>query len=118
MSFIQTCLEWAKLVEFQHYTFVVSDGHGGVYLQAYYDEPDIITGRMERQHTRKWLLSPFMVKSEFIQTAFKLVMTSMEHRAREGFLYRGKRVFGPHFDVDALHSICGELDYRKEGAGN
>jgi hypothetical protein len=100
------------LVEFEDYTFHVRAGHGGWYLQATYEEPDIITGTPETQSTRRWPLSPEMVKSEVVQTAFKCVMTSMEHRAREGFKYRGRRVFGPHFDVDALWEIAGRLDYR------
>jgi len=96
------------LCRFETYTFTVRDGHGGIYLQATYVEPDIVTGRPEEQHTRKWLLSPSMTRSEIAQTAFKLVMTSMEHRAREGFMYRGKRVFGPHFDVEALWQVCAD----------
>jgi hypothetical protein len=47
-------------------------------------------------------------RSEIVQTCIKLVMTSMEHRAREGFTYRGKRVFGPHFDVDAIWQLCAD----------
>ena len=94
--------------QFEQYTFVVTDGHGGIHLQATYLEADIVTGKQEQQFTRKWLLSPAMTRSEVVQTCFKLVMTSMEHRAREGFTYRGKRVFGPHFDVEALWQICAD----------
>jgi len=93
---------------FDGYTFTVSEGHGGIYLQGVYLDADIVTKRPEAQYTRKWLLSPSMTRSEIVQTCFKLVMTSMEHRAREGFTYRGKRVFGPHFDVEALWQICAD----------
>jgi hypothetical protein len=96
------------LCSFAGYTFTVSEGHGGIYLQGSYLDADIVTRQREWQFTRKWLLSPAMTKSEIVQTCFKLVMTSMEHRAREGFTYRDKRVFGPHFDVDALHQLCSE----------
>lgn len=96
------------LVEFGDYVFVVSEARGSIYLQATYDEADIVTGVVEQQHTRKWLLSPAMTKSEIVQTCFKLAMTSAEHRVRETFKYRGRRIFGPHFDVDALHRICGD----------
>jgi hypothetical protein len=83
-------------------------------LQASYIEPDIVTGEPERQYTRKWQLSEFMTKSEFVQTAFKCCITSMEHRAREHFRYQGHAVFGPHFDVDALLDLCKQraFDYR------
>ncbi|MGA9769189.1 MAG: hypothetical protein WBV94_09120 [Blastocatellia bacterium] len=85
-----------------------------MYLQARYIEPDIITGEDSLQRTRKWLLSEHMVKSEIVQTAFKCAMTSAEHRVREHFLYKGERVFGPHYDVEALVEICRakKLDYR------
>lgn len=93
---------------FGDYHFKVEPRLGGIVLQADYIDPDIVTKRPERQYTRKWLLSSAMTRSEIVQTCFKLVMTSMEHRAREGFTYRGKRVFGPHFDVDALWQICAD----------
>jgi len=108
-------------VNYLDYEFVVREGHGGIFLQAVYTEPDVVTGLPEPQYTRKWLLSPYMVKSELVQTALKCVLTSAEHRVREHFLYRGRRIFGPHFDVDALVQICDDkqLDYRiRKTAGN
>jgi hypothetical protein len=102
-----------SVVEFEDYRFEVKEKNGVPFLRAVYVEPDIVTGEPETQHTRKWQLSEHMVKSEIVQTAFKCVMTSLEHRARENFKYRGRRVFGPHFDVDALWEIAGSrLDYR------
>lgn len=98
-------------VEFGDYAFAVSEAHGSIYLQATYDEADIVTGVVEKQHTRKWLLSPAMTKSEIVQTCFKLALTSAEHIVREEFKYRGRRIFGPHFDVDALHRICGDREF-------
>lgn len=102
---------------FGDYSFeIIDNGKGSIYLQAKFPEQDIVTGKWEAQHTRKWLLSPFMTKSEIVQTAFKCCLTSMEHIAREKFKYRGKRIFGPHFDIDALHEICSErkFDCRPE----
>ena len=66
------------------------------------------------QYTRKWPLSQYMVKSEVVQTALKCVLTSVEHRVREHFLYKGERIFGPHFDVEALYELAKNrrLDYR------
>ena len=88
------------------YSFEVLEGHGGAYLVGKYTEKDIYTGQLEVQRTRRWLISPYMTKSEVAQTAFKCVLTSMEHRAREHFLYKGRRVYGPHFDVDDLWELC------------
>ncbi len=103
------------LVNYPGYDFFIfRSQNGAIYLQAEYEESDIVTGKPERQHTRKWYLSEHAVKSEIVQTALKCVLTSAEHRVREHFLYRGARVFGPHFDVDALHELATarRLDYR------
>lgn len=59
-----------------------------------------------------------MTKSEVVQTAFKAVLTAVEHETRETFLYRNKAIFGPHYNVDALLKLCESgstaLDVRKE----
>ena len=102
-------------VEFPGYAFVVKESHNsGVCLQAHYDEPDTYTGEPATQWTRKWLLSPYMTDSEIVQTAFKLCLTSMEHRTRESFKYQGRRIFGPHFDVNDLVRLCAD---GRENAG-
>ncbi len=99
--------------EFPGYEFSVTLSHvGGIYLQAEYDETDTLTGLTERQYTRKWTLTPLMVKSEIIATCFKCVITSMEHKTREWFLYRGRPIYQPHFDVDQLHAICENRSVR------
>lgn len=107
---------WAMACKYSGYNFHILVREGVCLLQASYLAEDITSGLFTEQHTRKWIISEHMTKSEFVQTVFKCVMTSMEHRVREGFKYKGKRVFGPHFDVDALHSICKaeHLDYRSE----
>lgn len=83
---------------------------GVFYLQAHwYDEQGAA------QASRKWQLSPHMCRSELVQTALKCVLTAEEHEARERFTYRGRRIFGPHFDVDVLHAVCDgtHLELRK-----
>lgn len=91
-------------IGFPEYSFFVCESvRGFVYLQAEYDEADTITGIVEK---RRWPLSPEMSKSEIVSTAFKCALTSMEHKTREWFLYRGRAVYQPHYDVDTLHAIC------------
>lgn len=85
---------------------VKQDARGALYLQGNYMEKDTVTGNIEIQLTRRWFLNYEMLASEIVQTVFKCVMTSYEHRAREWFKYKGEPVFGPHFDVDALVEIC------------
>jgi hypothetical protein len=112
----EACCGYAEVLaacQYPGYTFIVRETHGGIVLQAKYLDPDIFTETLETQLTRKWLLSPHMTYSEIVQTAFKCILTSMEHRAREHFLYKGRRIFGPHFNVDELHKICDRLDARE-----
>jgi hypothetical protein len=98
-----------KECTFHDYKFTAEvDGRGEMYLHAVYIEPDTYTQKPEPQFTRRWLISPMMTKSEVVRTVFKCAITSMEHRTREWFQYRGRAIFGPHFDVDVLHSMCGE----------
>lgn len=109
-------------VKFPGYTFRISgafDIHQPTYLQGVFlapcnDEPNVT----RPQHTRKWLLSQHMTRSELVQTAFKCALTSIEHEAREQFTYKGARIFGPHFNVEALVSVCHSagLDVRGDVA--
>lgn len=101
-------------VSYERYTFVVREGHGGVFLQAHYEERDVYTLALSRQYTRKWLLSPEMTDTEIVMTALKCCITSTEHRCREMFLYRGKRIFGPHQDIEDLWRLCSD---GREAAG-
>ncbi|MGB2626445.1 MAG: hypothetical protein WAK20_06625 [Candidatus Acidiferrum sp.] len=96
-----------ELCGYPGYEFSVKrDGRGEMFLQGGYMEPDTVTGEPSWQVTRRWFLSPSMTQSEVVQTAFKCIITSFEHRVREWFFYRGEPVFGPHFDVEALVEIC------------
>lgn len=101
------------LVQFEGYRFMVRESHGGVFLRGSYMEADVYTKVVQEQLTRKWLLAPQMTDSEIVATVFKCCWTSFEHRCREAFMYKGKRIFGPHFDVDDLAKLCIE----RENAG-
>jgi len=79
---------------------------GSVYIQVYFRGPCIADGEIEDHFGRRWMLTPSMSNSEIVQTALKAVLAAEEHEARERFLYRGRSVFGPHFDVETLHSLC------------
>ena len=112
--------EWIEIAKgvvaecaFPDYTFKIDVSRtGAVYLQATYMEPDTLTGNTELQYTRRWFLSPEMNRSEIVSTAFKCIITSMEHRTREWFLYAGRAIYQPHYDVDALWKICDERSMR------
>lgn len=62
---------------------------------------------------RKWRISQYMSRSEVVQTVFAALMAWWEHETREAFLYRGRAVFGPHLDVEALHEVADRHEYRE-----
>ena len=85
------------------------------YLQIRVDGVCNMSGEPFAWGSRKWFLSPYMTRSEVVQTAFKAVMTAMEHEVREQFMYRGQTIFDPHYDVDklvALRAKANALDER------
>lgn len=86
----------------------------GFYVQLRYLEPDIETGDMEDQHSRKWYVSSHSVKSEVVQTVLKATLTSAEHMVREHFTFKGERIYGPHFDVDTLHEMVQSSRLKKD----
>ena len=106
---------WMNDVRCGDFTFRVVDLSGSVYLQACRMERDSFSGVLTEQKGRKWPLSQYMTKSEVVQTALKAVLTYLEHEARESFTYKGERIFGPHFDVEALVTLAQQkaLDYRR-----
>lgn len=63
------------------------------------------TGVAEVWTGRKWLLQSHMTNSEVVQTAFKAVMTALEHEAREQFKYRGVAVLHGHYDLEQMVSL-------------
>lgn len=83
------------------------------YLQLSADRKCSDTGINWLVKGRKWLLSPHMVRSEVVSTIFKAVMTFEEHEIRERFLYKGKAIYGPHLDVEALLSVADQTESRK-----
>lgn len=85
----------------------------GFYLQLTYSDICTETDEFRVQKGRKWYISSFATRSEVVQTVLKAALTSAEHEVREHFRYRGRAVFGPHFNVDRLWEVAGEeIDRR------
>ena len=80
----------------------------GALIHAVYFEPDVTNPNPhlpQAQETREWFVPLTASKSEVVRTCFKLVMASYEHRVREHFLYKGKAIHQPHYDVDQLAAM-------------
>lgn len=88
-------------VEYKDWTFnvVIDTATGAPALQITFEDP---TQTPTTQYCRKWLLYKTMNDSEAVRTAWAAVLQAEEHEARERFKYRGRRIMGPHFDVDKL----------------
>lgn len=109
---------YLKDVKFEDWDFNVRMDGDRPYLQIGfwdYDATQPVAAKSEKlyQTGRKWMLSPHMTKSEVVQTAFKAVMTAMEHEVREKFFYKERAIFGPHFNIDVLHAACGQKETKE-----
>ena len=82
----------------------------GFLVWATYMEPDVTSNDKTpvKQTTRSWFIPHNSTRTQVVQTCFKLVLTSMEHRAREAFTYKGKRVLSPHMQVDNVFETMKE----------
>ncbi len=93
-------------IEFMDRKIVLLEKGDGFLLQIQYYEADINTGKIELQKARKWYISPFSTETEIVETAFAACRRSMDHVLKEHFLYKGHRVYSPHFDINARIKIC------------
>lgn len=85
---------------------------GRYYLQIRCWRQDTITKEMGFGYGGKAYLSPHMTDSEIIQVAFGLYKGYWEHEARETFIWRDRRPFGPHISTEALWEVARRVDVR------
>lgn len=90
----------------------------GYLVQLVYDEADVDHPEDPtpiEQHARKWYISPYATETEVVETVFKAARVSMDHVLKEHFLYKGRRIYSPHFSVEARIEMCdkGAFDARK-----
>lgn len=58
---------------------------------------------------RAWPVSLDTTNAELVQTAFKAILTAVEHEARELFTFQGERVMNPHRDFKLVEVYDGEF---------
>lgn len=91
------------------YTFVLETVDGGWLVYAHFMAPCSVEGGAPRPwNTRKWYLSQYSCESEVVGTLFLLVMTSLEHEAREHFKYQDVTVYDPHLPVRELWKLAAD----------
>lgn len=64
----------------------------------------------EPQHCRMWVVDHNQPISDVVRTALFAAITAEEHEVREKFTYKGKKIFGPHFDVNKLAELAGKKE--------
>ncbi len=98
-------------INFMDRRLVVAAMGDGYYVQVQYVEICIDSMKPEVQKARKWYVSPFSTETEIVETCFKACRTSMEHVLKEHFLYKGHRIYSPHFNVNARIQMCTEKKF-------
>lgn len=82
---------------------VLGDDGYSVIVQGVFEAPcNVNGGEPVTQYTRKWVIDAEADDGAIVRTLFKLVLTSIEHEAREQFTVDGKTIFQPHFNLDQL----------------
>lgn len=96
-------------VSFPGYEFSIQGWVSGlVTLRVEYQEKDVMTGIPETQHGRRWIIEDDATDMAIIQTCFKALLTSLEHRAREHFTFEGRALLQPHYSLAAMLNIAPE----------
>ncbi len=60
----------------------------------------------------KAYVSPHATADEIVKKIFGLCMAYVEHETREGFKYKGRRIFDPHITLDALYEASLKTAHR------
>jgi hypothetical protein len=103
MQEYERVLKVVQDVTFPGYEFVVETfGTTHFTIHVRYNEPDVMTGVVEEQNGRLWPFPKGQTEGQIVQTCFKALLTSFEHRARENFLWKDKPVLQPHLDIQAV----------------
>lgn len=68
-----------------------------------------VTGEPAPWSGRPWPVSLDITNADLVQTAFKAVLTALEHEAREVFTFQGETVMQPHRNMDLVEVYDGEF---------
>jgi hypothetical protein len=113
----QEILRIIDQIKFLDRSFRFLEKGDGFLIQMRYLEADVEHPEQGpvMQSTSKWYISPFMTESEIVETCWACVQRSQLHIAGEHFLYKGRRIYSQHFDIDGRLHLCkhGYMDGRE-----
>lgn len=69
---------------------------------------DPIAGKKVPWRGAKLFLSEHMCRNEVVSTVFHAIERAELHEVREWFRYKGRSIFNPHLDPDALAELAGK----------
>jgi hypothetical protein len=84
----------------------------GLFIQIKCYRKDVITGDWDWGFGGKYHPSEHASDSEIMNATFGLYKGYVEHEARETFQWEGRRIYGPHMDIRALHEVARRVDLR------
>lgn len=84
----------------------------GLFIQITCWRKDVITEKWDWGYGGKYHPSEHASDSEIMNATFGLYKAYWEHEARETFTWEGRRIYGPHMDIRALHSVARKVDVR------
>lgn len=102
--------------EYQGTPFQIFTGEheGRLWVQVGTERPDTYTSKVELGVGGKAYVSGHATDDEIVKKIFGLCMAYTEHETREGFKWKGRRIFNPHLDLNALWSVALKSNYRKD----
>lgn len=100
------------------YAYEIAEDDGRVYVTLVVTRPETFTGTVSAGRGWRHELHPSMSESQIVKMLFGMGQDFDEHEAREGFVYKGRRVFGPHIDIAAMWSVATTYEQRKQGASD
>lgn len=92
--------------------FHLGDMGNGFYVQVQFEAEDSATGKVERQHCRKWYISKHMTETEIVDTLYKAVEAAVIHEMKENFKFKGRMIHNPHTSVGARYEACVQTEHR------
>src|SRR5215467_3075651 len=89
--------------------------NNSVYIQVLCERPDTYTGEYGTGRGGIRIINPGQSDSSIVRTIFAAFLAYEEHEVREAFTYKGKRIFGPHLDIDALVEVADRIEQQPSG---
>ena len=101
--------------EYQGKKFLIFYGedNGKLWIQVGTERPDTYTGEIGIGKGGQAKVSEEATHDEVVKKIFGMCLDYVEHETREGFKWRGRRVFNPHVTIEALWSVARKSNYRK-----